>query len=133
VEVDIPGHNTIVGRDAKQRHEVKDDRTAPVHNAFDAVERQLGRITDMQEHKVNRTDGAPQRGMVVRLFPEENYGFVEINNSPELYFTRNAVAGGSFDELEVGMVVHVTRAADEGPMGPQAHSVKLLDKAMTPE
>jgi cold shock CspA family protein/ribosome-associated translation inhibitor RaiA len=133
VEVDIPAHKTIVGKDAQQRHEVKDDRTASVHNAFDAVERQLARIAEMQDQPVNRTEKAPHRGMVIRLFPEQNYGFVESDNSSELYFTRNAVIGGSFDDLEIGMVVHVTRAVDEGPMGPQAHSVKLLDKAKTPE
>jgi cold shock CspA family protein len=133
VEVDMPGHKTVVGRDAQQRHEVKDDRTVSVNNAFDAVERQLARIADMQEHIVNRSNGAPQSGMVVSLFPDQDYGFVEIDNSSELYFTRNAVSGGDFDELAVGMVVHVTRAMDEGPMGPQAHCVKLLDRAKTPE
>jgi hypothetical protein len=29
--------------------------------------------------------------------------------------------------------VQVTRATDEGPMGPQASSVRLLDRARTPE
>jgi hypothetical protein len=43
------------------------------------------------------------------------------------------VIGGDFDELQVGMMVHVTRAADEGPMGPQASSVRLLDRSRTPE
>lgn len=73
-----------------------------------------------------------QTGMVVRLFPDQNYGFVELDNSTELYFTRNAVAGGSFDELSVGMMVIVTPATDEGPMGPQASSVRLFDKSRTP-
>ena len=50
-------------------------------------------------------------------------------DGPELYFTRNAVVGDAFDDLEVGMVVHVTRATTEGPLGPQASSVKLLGRA----
>jgi cold shock CspA family protein len=70
--------------------------------------------------------------MVVRLFPDQNYGFIEIDNSPELYFTRNAVVGGSFDELEAGMMVEVTVASEEGPMGPQANSVRLLGRSKTP-
>jgi cold shock CspA family protein len=70
--------------------------------------------------------------MIVRLFPEQSYGFVEIDHSPELYFTRNAVVGGDFDELRVGMLVQVTRATEEGPMGPQASSIRLLDRARTP-
>ena len=70
--------------------------------------------------------------MIVRLFPEQNYGFVELDNSPELYFTRNAVVTGTFDELREGMLVHVTRATAEGPMGPQASSVRLLNRAQSP-
>jgi ribosome-associated translation inhibitor RaiA len=133
VEVDLPGHKSIVGKDAQELSEVKDDRTVYVNNAFEAVERQLARIADKQEQTVNRTEVSPHSGMVVRLFPEQDYGFVEVDNSSELYFTRNAVVGGNFDELDVGMVVHVTPAMAEGPMGPQAYAVKLLDKAKTPE
>jgi ribosome-associated translation inhibitor RaiA/cold shock CspA family protein len=132
VEVDVPGHNTIFGKDIQERHEAKADHTAPLNNAFDAVERQLGKISDMQIHNVKSAEAAPQSGIVVRLFAEQSYGFVEIDNSPELYFTRNTVTGGDFDELEVGMVVQVTCATDEGPMGPQASSVKLLDRSKTP-
>ena len=53
--------------------------------------------------------------MVVKLFREQYYGFVELDNSPELHFTRNVVAAGSFDELAVGMLVRVTRPAMKGP------------------
>ncbi len=31
------------------------------------------------------------------------------------------------------MLVHVTRATDEGPMGPQASSVRLLNKVRSAE
>jgi len=71
-------------------------------------------------------------GIVVRIFPEQNYGFVEVKDSPDLYFTRDVVTAGAFDELEVGTVVHVTRAASEGPMGPQASSVKRLGARRSP-
>jgi len=131
VEVEVPGRPTIVGKDAQERHEAKQDHTAPLNAAFDAVERQLQKIADLQNQEVKTVEAAPQSGMVVRLFPEQSYGFVEVDNSPELYFTRNAVTGGDFDEIEVGMVVHVTRAPDEGPLGPQASSIKLQNKAKT--
>jgi ribosome-associated translation inhibitor RaiA/cold shock CspA family protein len=133
VEVGVPGRNTIVAKDTQERHEMKEDHTAALNNAFDAVERQLKRIADVQDGDIKASESAPQSGMIVRLFPDQNYGFVEMDNSPELYFTRNAVVGGDFDELRVGMLVQVTRATDEGPMGPQASSVRLLDRARTPE
>ena len=31
-----------------------------------------------------------------------------------------------FEHIKVGALVHVTRASSEGPMGPQASSVKLV-------
>jgi len=133
VEVEVPGRNTIVAKDGQQRHEMKDDYTAALNNAFDAAERQLAKLNDIQDGDVKASETAPQSGMIVRLFPDQNYGFIELDNSPELYFTRNTVVGGNFDELRVGMLVQVTRATAEGPMGPQASAVRLLDRAQTPE
>lgn len=110
---------------------MKDDHTAALNNAFDAVERRLERVADIKEGKIKTTEAAPHSGMIVRLFPEQNYGFIEIDNSPELYFTRNAVHG-NFDDLKAGMLVEVTIATGEGPMGPQASSVRPLNKSQTP-
>lgn len=132
VEADVPGRGIVVGKDEEDRREAKEDHTAALNNAFAAVERQLDKIADMRSRDAATAAADGQSGMVIRLFPEQNYGFIEIDNSPELYFTRNAVVGGDFDELEVGMMVQVTRATDEGPMGPQASSVRLLDRSRTP-
>ena len=132
VEVEVPHRGVIVARDAQERREAKEDHTSPLNRAFDAVERQLEKINDLQKQDVKSHEAAGQSGMIVRLFPDQNYGFVELDHSPELYFTRNAVVGGDFDDLQVGMMVHVTLATDEGPMGPQASSVRLLDKSKTP-
>jgi ribosome-associated translation inhibitor RaiA/cold shock CspA family protein len=130
VEVDVPNRNTVVGRDVETRREKKEDQTATINRAFDAVERQLAKISELlKDREVKDHDAAGESGVVVRLFPEQGYGFIEVRDSPELYFTRNAVIGGAFDDLEVGMVVHVTRATTEGPMGPQASSVRLLGRA----
>ena len=132
VEVEVPGRNTLVSKSATERREAKQDHMAPIGHAFDAVERQLEKTADIQTKEVKSREEPGQTGMIVRLFPKQNYGFIEIDNSPELYFTRNAVSNGGFDELEVGMMVHVTRSTDEGPMGPQASSVRLLDRSKTP-
>lgn len=132
IEVKVPGRNPIVAKNAQARREAKGDHTAHLNNAFNAIERQLKKINDLRDDDVKASEAAAQSGMVVRLYPDQNYGFVQIDNSPELYFTRNAVAGNAFDELRVGMLVDVTRATDEGPMGPQASSVRLLDRSRTP-
>jgi ribosome-associated translation inhibitor RaiA len=126
VEVDVPGRPRIVARDMEEQRELKGDHLAALNRAFEAIERQLGEMTERQRGDVKRHENARQTGNVVRLFPEQNYGFVQIAGGPELYFTRNAVIGGSFDELEAGTMVQVTMATGEGPMGPQASSVEMM-------
>lgn len=126
VEVDVPGRPRIVAKDMEEQRELKGDHLAALNRAFEAIERQLEELSEKQRGDVKHHENARQTGNVVRLFQEQNYGFVQIAGGPELYFTRNAVIGGSFDELKVGTMVQVTMATGEGPMGPQASSVDLM-------
>lgn len=132
VEVEVPNKNMIVGKDHQERHEAKNDTYAMVNRAFDAVQRQLRAVAEMQRGEVKHHESAGETGQVVRLFPEQNYGFVEVRGSGDLYFTRNAVVSGSFDDLDVGTMVEITRATGEGPMGPQASSVRVLNARRSP-
>jgi cold shock CspA family protein len=127
VEVEVPNRPKIVAKVTGERHDAKGDASIVVNRVFDAVKRQLEDITAIQTGHVKSHEAVYEAGVIVRLFPEQNYGFVEVKGSPDLYFTRNAVVGGGFDNLSVGTMVHVTRATTEGPMGPQASSVKLVD------
>lgn len=132
VEVEVPGRNKIVAKGAENRHDTKADQSVIINKVFDAVQRQLEEAADIQRGAVKQHDSEMETGLVVRLFPDQNYGFIEVKDSPDLYFTRNAVNGDAFDELEVGTIVQVTRATDEGPMGPQASSVRLLNARRSP-
>ena len=118
VEVNVPGRNTMVAKDSEERRELKNDHTAAINRAFQAIERQLEYASQLQNRNVKAHEAEGEAGVVVRLFPEQSYGFVEVKGSPDLYFTRNAVVGGSFDDLEPGTVVHVTRATSERADGP---------------
>jgi cold shock CspA family protein len=133
VEIDVPGHKTIVAKGEQDRREMKGDQSAIINRVFEAVERQLEQTTAIMNREVkNHAAANGDTGIVVRIFPDQNYGFVEVKDSPDLYFSRDVVASGTFDDIEVGTVVHVTRAASEGPMGPQASSVKLLGARRSP-
>ena len=111
---------------------MKGDQSAIVNRVFEAVERRLEQIAAIRNGEVKQHGSAGDTGVVVRIFPEQNYGFVEVKDSPDLYFSRQVVAADAFDDIEVGTVVHVTRAASEGPMGPQASSIKLLGGRRSP-
>jgi cold shock CspA family protein len=75
-----------------------------------------------------KTHEAPLHGKVLRLFPYEGYGFIDMSDGREVYFHRNSVVEGSFDELEEGAEVRVVVAEKEGEQGPQASTVKPVGK-----
>lgn len=131
VEVSVPGRNAIVAKGEDERRESKGDSTAVVNRVFDAVQRQLETTAEVQKGKIKLHESAGETGAIARMFAD--YGFIEVKGSPELYFTRNAVTGGSFEALEAGTLVHVTKATTEGPWGPQASSVRVLGADRTPE
>jgi len=53
---------------------------------------------------------------------------VQVKGGADLYFTRNSVVRGSFDALQIGALVQITRATTEGVMGPQASSVQVAEQ-----
>jgi ribosome-associated translation inhibitor RaiA len=132
VEIDVPGHKPLVAKGEQDRREMKGDHSAIINRVFEAIERQLEQTSAIMNREVKNHGSAGDTGIVVRIFPEQNYGFVEVKDSPDLYFSREVVASGAFDDIKIGTVVHITRAATEGPMGPQASSVKLLGARRSP-
>jgi len=126
VEIEVPGHRKVVAKEAEREGQMKSDRGVLVHAVFEAARRQLSALADRQEGEVKAHPGGAETGQIVRLFPEQDYGFVELPGSPDLYFTRNAVKNDGFNGLQVGETVRVTRATTDGPMGPQASSVAKL-------
>jgi ribosomal subunit interface protein len=126
VEVDVANRPRLVAKESEAQRSMKGDHLAAINRAFEAIERQLEDSSDKQRGEVKFHENTRQTGSVVRLFPEQGYGFIEIAGGPELYFTRNAMLDGGFDDLKVGTMVQVTLATGEGPMGPQASSVETL-------
>lgn len=123
VEAEIPGKPMIVVKDMEERHSPR-DHAAVVNRSFDVVERKLDEAARIIQGEVKAHEAAGETGTITRLFPD--YGFVEAKQAGNLYFTRNAVVDGRFDELTPGTMVHLTLATGEGPMGPQASSIRLL-------
>src|SRR5438045_2494065 len=96
VEIDVPGHNTIVAKGEQDRREMKGDQTAVINRVFEAVERQLEQLAAIRKGEVKNHGLVGDTGIVVRIFPEQYYGFIEVKDSPDLYFSRDVVASGAF-------------------------------------
>ena len=124
VHVVLPGAEATASRNPPEDHSHEDVYVA-VRDAFKALARQLQdevRVMDLR----TKAHEPPPYGKVVRLFPSEDYGFIETPDKQEVYFHRNAVVGGGFDRLAVGSEVRFAESA--GDKGPQASSVELIGK-----
>ncbi len=131
VRIDItvpPGHELVAESnppDVNQYPSVE----AVIRDAFNAATRQLRKLTKQQ----NESDKAKTHNhaeettaLVTKLFPEEGYGFIRTLDGQEVYFHRNSVLHDDFDRIEIGTGVHCF--VDMGEEGPQASTVKIVDK-----
>ncbi|MFQ5509953.1 MAG: HPF/RaiA family ribosome-associated protein [Leptospirillia bacterium] len=123
VDVTVPGAELVVSRtqDDKQAHE---DAYVAVRDAFAAMRRKLEAHFAKRRGDVKQHDsGGQSMGMVAELEPHRDHGRIETEDGRSVYFHRNSVLNGNFDQLEVGSPVRfVEEAGDEGP---QASTVYL--------
>ena len=126
VDVTIPGGEIAVTHEGRQNHAHEDVYVA-IGDAFDAAGRLLEDHVRKRRGDV-KSHGVPLHGRIVRLFPEEGYGFIETSEGEEIYFHRNAVTKPGFDKLEAGTEVRLVVAENESSEGPQASTVTAVGK-----
>lgn len=125
IEVTIPPNHDLVA-DKEMTEEGNTDLRTVIRNAFDVMERQIKETVEKRRYDVKAHPEEP-RALVVRLFPEQDYGFIkDPDGTEEYYFHRNAVLHGDFERLTVGTEVRFERSM--GDMGPSASSVQIVDK-----
>lgn len=115
----LPGEELVVTRQADREIETA------IQNAFDAAGRRVEDYVRRRRGDVKRHEETP-RGVVSKLFAEDGYGFIQTADGREVYFHRNAVLHGRFDEARVGTEVRFHE--EEGDEGPQASTVALAGK-----
>jgi cold shock CspA family protein/ribosome-associated translation inhibitor RaiA len=109
--VNVPGETITLTRQG--------DMVMPlVVEAFDALDRRLAEHSQIVQQLIKSHEEVVQHGRVVRLFPEEDYGFIESDEGLEVYFHAHAVKKGKFSHLTPGTPVKFTQEA--GDQGPQA-------------
>ena len=126
IDVDVPGRHILVNQTGPKNH-AREDVYVALRDAFDAARRQLEDHSRKTRQKVKRHE-APTHGTVVRTFPYEGYGFVELPDGQEIYFHRNSVIDNGFDQLDVGHEVRLEIAEGESADGPQASTVRPTGK-----
>ena len=126
IHVALPGARVEVTREPGRDHSHEDVFVA-LRDAFARAQRQLEEL--IRVHRVDvKAHASPPHGRILRMFAERDYGFVESSDLLEVYFHRNAVADGSFDQLQVDDEVRFVLAPDPGEHGPQASTVTRIGK-----
>lgn len=124
VALTLPGHEVAVTHDSRgaPRHHAHEDLYVALRDAFDVVCRRLDETVDRMRGHVKGHEHWPQ-GHVVVLEPEQDHGFIATPDGRTVYFHRNSVLDGRFDQLRVGSEVSFTEEA--GTEGPQASTVRV--------
>jgi ribosomal subunit interface protein len=118
LDITVPGSELVADKEAE-------DLNLAIRDAFEAAERQVEEWSRRRRGEV-KSPVLPPEGQVVRIFPEEGFGFIAGPDGEEIYFHRNAVLEPGFDKLEVGSRVRF--APEQGFEGPQASTVSRVGK-----
>ncbi len=121
-----PGHELAVTKNPGEGVQY-DSLEAVIREAFDTARRQLRDLTEQQQNRQKRHPEQAVGGIVTKLFPSQDYGFLKTLDGQEIFFHRNSVLRGDFDRLTVGAGVQFF--VSQGENGPQASTVRLIDKA----
>lgn len=125
VHLTVPGAaDIVVNRDpaVTGSHE---DAYVTIRDAFKAARRQLQDLVREQQGEVKTHDTTPH-GTVAAVHPETGHGFIQSADGREIYFHRNSVEGGRFEDLQAGQEVRFAETA--GDKGPQATFVRPVGK-----
>jgi len=129
IHIAVPGGKHIdITRDHAMtgRHE---DVHVTIRDAFDAAGRQLQDQVRNLSGEIKAHE-SPPHGVIASLVPERDHGFIAASDGRGIYFHRNSVTGGKFDDLKVGQEVRFSEGV--GDKGPHATSVRAIGKHHLP-
>lgn len=105
------------------KYAAHDDINLSIRDAFDAARRKLQDYARRRRGVVKEHEGSPH-GKVIKLFPDEGFGFLEAADGHEIYFHENSVLDPGFKYLKLGTEVHFVE--EMGEKGPQASTVTTV-------
>ena len=125
VHLKLPGAADIeISRDPVETG-AHEDVYVTIRDAFKAARRQLQDLVRKRQGHVKEHE-APPHGTISALHPEQNHGFIAAADGREIYFHRNSITSGKFEDLKTGQEVRFSEAV--GDKGPQATSVQPIGK-----
>jgi ribosome-associated translation inhibitor RaiA len=131
IEVRVPGRAEIIvahSPPALKANYQNPDLRGAISESFDIAERQLVALKEQIKGRSKIADHDIENqflGQVAEMHPDEDYGFLLTKEGGMLYFHRNSMLGGSFDELTRGTPVHYVETV--GDTGPIATKVRVKE------
>lgn len=119
VHIDI----TVPGKELAVTREENEDPYVAVRDAFNTASRRLEEHGRQKRGEV-KTHEKPPFGRIIRIFPDQAYGFIITPDQREVYFHRNSVLNDDFGNLKFG--VEVSFIEEQGIEGPQAARVAII-------
>jgi cold shock CspA family protein/ribosome-associated translation inhibitor RaiA len=119
IDLGVVGGEIAVTHQGPLDHAHEDIYVA-IRDSFNAAVRQLEDYERKQRGKVKAHE-IPLHGTIAGM--SHDHGFIDTSDGRHIYFHRNSVAQGNFDELENGNEVRLVIHPGEGEKGPQASTV----------
>ena len=125
IDIKLPGREVVVNRKPDLHHSYTDAYVS-IRDAFKNAQRQLEETVKRVQGKVKIHEEEAVHGRIISLFPENDCGWIESSDGREIYFHRNSLLTGGFDDLTKGMDVRFIE--HENSDEPRASSVRLVSK-----
>lgn len=132
IEISVPGHGDIVVAhepDHLQRKFQAPDLQNAINEAFRIAELRLAKYKDkLTDRTSEQTHEAAKEfiGQIAEMTPDKDFGFLMTKEGGLLYFHRNSMLSGNFDDLRRGD--QVTYVEDMGDTGPTASKVRVTGR-----
>ena len=132
IEMSVPGHKDIVVAhepEHLQRKFQQPDLQTAIKETFRIAER---RLTEFKDQRNDRTAVGSHEaaneflGQVAEMTPERDFGFLMTKEGGLLYFHRNSMLSGNFDDLRRGHEVYYVQGT--GDTGPIATKVRVKEE-----
>ena len=123
IEVRVPGDELFAH--SKADDDAHEHARVAIRDAFSAMERQIKRWKQKVGGDV-KTREAPLQGRIEEIRHDEGFGQILATDHRLVYFHRNAVVDGDFEELKAGDTVELVVRVGESAKGPQASTVRPI-------
>lgn len=116
---------TVPGKELVVNHNAQENLYVSIRDAFNDMMRQLEeRVRKL--HGEVKTHPDLMQGKIVRIFEDDDFGFISTVNGEEYYFNADNVLHNRFKKLAVGTEVSFVESM--GDEGPQAHRVRARER-----